>query len=105
MQELREYSEIIVVRPNIMMIDQADTDEDRTGDACDIFPDIPMVPGDINNDGNINLTDIILVMQVMSNIATPVHVFKEADVNNDGYIGLEEALHTLQITTGLKSHP
>ena len=56
--------------------------------------------GDINNDGNINLSDAILAIQVISNIASSVQIFKEADINNNGLIGLEEAIYALQVTAG-----
>ena len=59
--------------------------------------------GDINNDGNINLTDTVLALKVVSNIAPPVSLFKETDVNGDGLIGLEEAIYALQVTSGLKT--
>lgn len=62
----------------------------------------PFLPGDINNDGGIDLIDAILALESMSSITTPVSVFKEADINNDGRIGLEEAIYDIQVVAGFK---
>jgi hypothetical protein len=53
--------------------------------------------GDLDNNGEIEMDDAILAIMVMSNIAVPVPIFKEADINNDGVIGLEEAIYALQV--------
>ena len=57
---------------------------------------LSVLPGDINNDEAINLTDSILALKVLSLVSTG-DVFKEADVNSDNKIGLEEAIYTLQV--------
>ena len=81
---------------------QEDSDNDGIVDACDNFPDVSILSGDINNDGNIDLTDAILIIKIMSNITSPFPLFKEADISEDGLIGLEEAIHALQVTSGVK---
>ncbi|RZB30254.1 MAG: hypothetical protein SRB1_02534 [Desulfobacteraceae bacterium Eth-SRB1] len=66
----------------------------------------PIVIGDVNDDGNVNLTDAILALQVTvgmnpagirSNYAT-----SGADVNGDAKIGLAEVIYILQDVAGLR---
>ncbi len=52
--------------------------------------------GDINQDGNVNLTDVILCLQILSGISPEEPVYTSADVNSDNRIGLEEAIYLLQ---------
>ena len=52
--------------------------------------------GDINADGDINLADAILALQVATGIEPSATVYKEADVNGDGKIGIEEVIYILQ---------
>ncbi|KPA08881.1 hypothetical protein MHK_010905 [Candidatus Magnetomorum sp. HK-1] len=60
------------------------------------------IPCEIYNsceDGKINLTDAILVLQIVSKIsvATDIHKFTDiADINDDGIINLVEAVYFLQ---------
>lgn len=65
--------------------------------------DLGLVPmdGDIDNNGEIDLADAILSLQVMIGMAdTPGQVYKEADVNGDLAIGLAEAIFCLMSTAG-----
>ena len=62
--------------------------------------------GDINGDGDVNLTDAILALQVISGM-NPIGVRSDyassgADVNEDGKIGLEEVIYTLQVVSELR---
>lgn len=58
--------------------------------------------GDINKDGQIDLTDAILVLQVLAGLEPALPVYKQADVNEDGKIGLEEVIYILQKVSGLR---
>ena len=83
--------------------------EDNCG-TCDTDPNNdctqdPILPGDQNNDGIINLSDVVLALQIITYTPSPVPVFKEADINGDGKIGLEEALEALQVSSELKAQP
>jgi hypothetical protein len=80
------------------------TSEDAVDIGADEFTPPPEA-GDINDDGNINLTDALLSLQVVSNIMPSVSLFKIADVNGDGVIGLEEAIYALQFTSQLRIPP
>ncbi len=54
------------------------------------------VKGDIDGDGDADLTDAVLTLQILANsdISLPIRIGN--DVNEDGIIGLEEAVYILQ---------
>jgi len=58
--------------------------------------------GDINNDGNIVVADIILALQLLAQIEPSSTVDKRADVDGDAKIGLEEVIYILQKVSGLR---
>ena len=51
--------------------------------------------GDVNNDGTVDLKDVIAALQVVTGLS-PAEIIKEADADGDGKIGLSEALHILR---------
>ena len=55
-----------------------------------------IIRGDINQDGNTNLYDVILCLQILSGISPAVPVYTDADINNDNKLGIEEAIYLLQ---------
>ena len=57
---------------------------------------------DINADCEVDLTDIILALQVMSGIEPADRVCREADVNGDDKIGLAEIIYVCQALAGLR---
>ncbi|MDA3787937.1 MAG: PKD domain-containing protein, partial [Desulfobacula sp.] len=57
-------------------------------------PNLIVLLGDINNDGNVDILDTILALQVITLIDPPSDIYPEADVNDDGQIGLQEAIYT-----------
>ncbi len=63
---------------------------------------IPVVvtKGDCNGDGNVDLADAILALQVLAGIRPSSTVYKEWDVNGDGRIGMAEAIYVLQYLAG-----
>ena len=65
---------------------------------------VPIIMGDINGDGMINLADAILALQATTSLPPPADtVFKiAADVNSDGKIGLPEAVFIMQNQAGLR---
>jgi len=64
------------------------------------------VTGDLNNDGEADLTDAILALKVLSDIDTyglirPDYDFR-VDADGDDRIGLAEAIHGLQVAAELR---
>jgi len=57
---------------------------------------IPLIPGDIDDDGDADLGDAILGLQVLSGMEPYQPVFVTADVNGDGKIGMAEVLYILR---------
>ena len=55
-----------------------------------------IITGDINDDGNVNLTDAILALQMLAGLETTSTIYKQSDGNGDGKIGLQEAIYILQ---------
>jgi hypothetical protein len=63
----------------------------------------PVRPGDVNNNGVVNLADAILALQVVAGL-NPAGVDSRADLvdPNGGPIGLEEAIFVLQTVAELR---
>ncbi len=60
-----------------------------------------LADGDLNGDGKIDLTDLVLSLQVLAG-GSPPGVLRGADVNGDGCIGLAEAIYILGKAAGLR---
>ena len=61
-----------------------------------------VIAGDVNNDKSVDLADLILALQLMSNMPAIPDVFEGADINDDGRIGIEEVLYILQFISGMR---
>ncbi len=55
---------------------------------------IPLNQGDINNDGDVNLQDLILGLKIIS--GSDIFATIEADIDSDEQIGIEEAIYILR---------
>lgn len=75
-----------------------------TGDSFAIA-DLIIAKLDINDDEVIDLKDVILVLQVLTNQPTAEEVHIEADFSGDRMIGLAEATGILQVLAGQRSAP
>ena len=64
-----------------------------------VYADTSPLTGDVDGDQDIDLTDTILALQIVSG-ADATHVNKLADVNSDNKIGIEEIIYTLQQLEG-----
>jgi hypothetical protein len=64
-----------------------------------------IVKGDVNGDGEVDLTDAILAFQVACGLVPDEPVFDGGDVNGDGNIGLAEAIYIIQVVAGLRPTP
>jgi hypothetical protein len=64
-----------------------------------------LAKGDINGDGNVNLADATLALQVMSGLYPEgIHPdYASADVNGDGQIGWAEVMYIMQVVLGPRS--
>jgi hypothetical protein len=79
---------------------------DESGKSCPISFTVTVRavrPGDINASGAVNLTDVILGLQVLAGL-NPANVDSRADlVNPDaGVIGLEEVIFDLQTVAEIR---
>lgn len=62
--------------------------------------------GDLNGDGYVDLTDVILALRVLSGMSVPGvlagYPSSGADVNRDGKLGIEEVIYILQELSNLR---
>jgi hypothetical protein len=58
--------------------------------------------GDFNGDGKVDVADVILALQIMSDIKPSGSVSMNAEVNGDGRIGLPDAIYIMQKEGGLR---
>jgi hypothetical protein len=54
------------------------------------------IPGDIDDNGTVDLEDAILVFQIMAGTALSTTIYNRADVNHNGKIGSEEMIYILR---------
>jgi len=59
------------------------------------------IPGDLNADLTVDLTDAILALKVISHMVPAEAIYYKADVNNDGKIGIGEVIYILEKTAGV----
>ncbi len=65
---------------------------------------IEFAKGDLNSDGQVNLTDAILSMQVLVGMNPTVHVSPDANVNEDAKIGPAGLIYILQRVADLRQN-
>ncbi len=59
--------------------------------------------GDVNQSGEVDLADLILILKVMSGVLTDQTIHVSADVNGDNKIGLREAVYILQSVSNISA--
>ena len=63
---------------------------------------IDLVDGDLTGEGDVNLADAVLALQILVSIETNTLPHISADVNQDNLIGIEEILFILQTLADLR---
>lgn len=84
--------DIIVIRRNLP----------RTASLFLNARDIFKVAGDINQDGKMDLADLIISLKVLIGDDAIFQVHRWAAINGDAKIGLEESLYLMQVLSGLR---
>ena len=83
--------------------DQMDSDGDLIGDVCDDCHDMP---GDVNDDSDIDILDIVTTVQIILNggFNSPFHTDCEksdADYSGDGIINILDVIQIINIIVGV----
>jgi hypothetical protein len=58
--------------------------------------------GDVNNDGQVGIGDIVAITNVMAGIETDPEVIARADVNGDGQVGIGDIVAITNIMAGIE---
>jgi hypothetical protein len=77
--------------PNTYNPDQFDSDYDGYGDVCD-----EVLCGDANNDGLVNITDAVYVIQYIFNGGPGPVPYEAGDANCDGLTNVTDAVYLIQ---------
>ncbi|QTA81747.1 Putative Ig domain-containing protein [Desulfonema limicola] len=70
-----------------------------------IADDTVIEKGDVNADGTVDLTDAIIVLQVMAGISPSASITLDADTNADGRLGLEDIIYIMNNLTAAATEP
>lgn len=62
---------------------------------------IQVIPGNVNNDNQIDLTDAVIVLKLLSGIRTDASICLNSDVDGDNSVGLAELAFILRYVAGL----
>lgn len=57
---------------------------------------VPLPPGDINQDGNVGLEDAVLVFQILTQSLSSLNTCGKTDISGDDKIGFEELIFILR---------
>jgi len=83
---------------NLTVSDDKESSTDTV--IISVFNIVPA--GDINGDGNVDLPDAILALNILAGTNNDDKIWIDADVNGDGKIGIEEVIYILQSVCGLR---
>jgi arabinan endo-1,5-alpha-L-arabinosidase len=72
----------------------------RVFDPATLRPDSGLV-GDVNNDGEVGIGDIVAITNVMAGIETDTATISRADVNGDGEVGIGDIVAITNIMAGV----
>lgn len=76
---------------------------DDVGGRIQKVYDNPIVAGDTDAGGTVELRDVILDLQIAAGMTPSVFIQKESDVSGDGKIGTEEAVFGIQVVSGTRN--
>jgi uncharacterized protein YjdB len=77
------------------------TDGSGTGSVCKVTVTEAIKPGDVNNDDNINISDLMAVLNYVSGKSELVEdALTAADVNGDGMVDLQDLMRLLNYVSG-----
>lgn len=62
----------------------------------------PFLAGDINGNNQVDITDLILSLQVATDTNPSQNTYPASDVNSDGKIGIEETIYVLRRVSDLE---
>jgi len=69
--------------------------------GCENVP--PALTGDMNNDGEVDLKDAVIALQLLTRIVpSELDIKLQTDCNSDSKIGMEEIVFILQKTGGIR---
>ena len=78
-------------------------DETDAARIVAVFEQDEIIPGDVNGDGTVDMTDALLVMRaVLSLIEFSPEQMEAAEMNGDGEINMADALLILRMSLGLR---
>ncbi len=65
--------------------------------SCRVIVGGSIEPGDLNGDGEVDITDIILIIDVMSGQCTDANKMVAADINNDGDVDITDIIGAIDL--------
>jgi hypothetical protein len=68
-----------------------------------IFTGEESVPGDVDNNDDVNIADAIAALQIVAGLQPNVTINRDADVDGDTMIGLPEAIYSLQVAAEVRN--
>ena len=69
-----------------------------------VFPTNPVIKGDVNNDGEVNIADVNAIIDILLSGNADVSTKPSADVNGDGEINISDVNAVIGILLGDNSH-
>tara|TARA_Y100001951_G_C11228989_1_gene233449 strand:- start:120 stop:770 length:651 start_codon:yes stop_codon:yes gene_type:complete len=82
--------------PDVYNPDQIDTDGDSMGDECDPCNNLVFADGDLNTDTAIDISDVLLMIDVILGDNGSQCLLEASDVNGDGLINILDVIGLVQ---------
>ncbi len=87
--DLDNWGDVCDNCPEVNNPSQSDSDGDNIGDACDF------ICGDVNDDGLVNILDIIFLIDYKFKNGPAPQELNAADVNNDGLVNILDIIYLI----------